>query len=99
MKTAKEEWTAEQRRNIEKGMMPGNGKEAYNTLNPLTKIQRHKSADIEDSSGNVLTESTAVLNRETEYRSGLYNYENSIHTLAYFRVTRPPQKRLRAYLR
>ena len=33
------------------------------------------SAVIEDSSGNNLTESTAVLNRWTEYCSGLCNYE------------------------
>ena len=62
-------------KNIEKGTMPGNSKEAYKTLRALTKIQRHKSAVIEDSSGNILTESTAVLDRWTEYCSGLYNYE------------------------
>ena len=46
-----------------------------NTLKALTKSQQHKSAVIEDSSGNILTESTAVLNQWTEYCSGLYNYE------------------------
>ena len=30
---------------------------------------------MEDSSGNMLMESTAVLNRWSEHRSGLYNYE------------------------
>ena len=74
MKTAKEEWTEEQRKNIEKGMMSGNSKEAYNTLKALTKTQQHKSAVIEDSSENILTESIVVLNRWTEYGSGLYNY-------------------------
>ena len=54
--------------------MPGNSKEAYKTLRALTKIQRHKSAVIEDSSGNILMEGIAVLNRWTEYCSGLYNY-------------------------
>ena len=55
--------------------MSVNSREAYNTLKALTITQQHKSAVIEDSSGNILTESTAVLNRWTEYCSGLYNYE------------------------
>ena len=48
MKAAKEEWTEEQGKNAEKGMMSGNWKEAYNTLKTLTKTQQHKSAVIED---------------------------------------------------
>ena len=46
-----------------------------NALKALTKSQQHKSAVIEDSSANILTESTAVLIRWTEYCSGLYNFE------------------------
>ena len=46
-----------------------------NALKALTKSQQHKSAVIEYSSGNILTESTAVLNQWTDYCSGLYNYE------------------------
>ena len=46
-----------------------------NTLKALTKSQQHKSAVIEDSSKNILTESTAVLNQWTEYCSDLYNCE------------------------
>ena len=75
MKAAKEEWIEEQCKSIEKGMMSGNSKEAYNTIKALTKTQQHKSAVIEDSSGNILTESTAVLNRWTEYCNGLNNSE------------------------
>ena len=56
-------------------MMPGNIKEAYNTLKALTKTQQHKPAVIEDSSENILKEITAVLNRWTEYGSGLHSYE------------------------
>ena len=63
MKAAKEGWIEEQCGNTEKGMMSGNSKEAYNTLNAFIKIQQRKSAVIEDSSGNILMESTAVLNR------------------------------------
>ena len=62
MKAAKEEWIAEQRKNLEKGMLSGDNKEVYNTLKALTKAQQHQSAVIEDSNGNILAESTAVLN-------------------------------------
>ena len=75
MTAAKEEWPEEQGKNTEKGMMSRNSKEAYNTLKALTKTQQYKSAVIEDSRGNILTESIAVLNWWTEYCSGLYNYE------------------------
>ena len=79
MKAAKEEWTEEQSKNIEKGMSE-NSKEAYNTLKVLTKTQQHKSAVFKDSSANILMESTAVLNQSTEYCSGLYNYEHQPDT-------------------
>ena len=55
--------------------MSGNSKEAYNILKALTKTQQHKSVVIEDGSGDILTESTAVLNRRTEHCSSLSNYE------------------------
>ena len=64
---AKEEWIEEQCKNIEKVMMSGNSKKAYNTLKALTKTQQHKSAITEDSSGNILMESTAVLNQWMEF--------------------------------
>ena len=76
MKAAKEEWIAEQRKNLEKGMLSGDNKEVYNPLKALTKAQQHQSAVIEDSNGNILTDSTSVLYRWTEYCSSLYNYEN-----------------------
>ena len=47
--------------------MSGYNKEAYNTLRAFT-------------SGNILTERTAILNRWTEYWSGLYNYELYLDT-------------------
>ena len=40
MKAAKEERIEERSKNIEKGMMSGNSKEAYNTLKTLTKTQQ-----------------------------------------------------------
>ena len=86
MKAPMEEWIEKQYKNTDKEMMGGNSKEAYNTLKALTKTQQHTSAVIKDRSGNILMESTAVLNRWTEYCSGLYNYK-SIQTLAYSTVT------------
>ena len=50
-------------------MMSGNSKKAYNTLKALTKTQQHKSAVIEDGSGNIMMESTAVLNWWTTMNS------------------------------
>ena len=50
MKAAKEKWTEEQCKNIEKGMMSENSKEAYNTLKALTKTIQNKSTVIEDIS-------------------------------------------------
>ena len=55
MKSAKEEWIEEQCKNIEKRMMSGNSKKAFNTLKALTKTQHHKAAITEDNSGNILT--------------------------------------------
>ena len=75
MKAVMEKWTDEQRKNTEKRIMSGNSEEAYNTLKALTKTQQHKSAVIEDSSGNISTESTAILNQWTQYCIDLYNYE------------------------
>ena len=59
MKAAKEEWTEDQ---CMKGIMSGNSKEAYITPKALTKTSQLKSAVIKSSSGNILTESTAVIN-------------------------------------
>ena len=75
MKAAKEAWTEGQCKNREKGMMSENSKEAYNTINDLTKTQQHKSAVIGDTIGNLLTESTVALNRWTECCRGRYIYE------------------------
>ena len=73
MKAANKEWIEEHGKNKEKEVKSGDSKEAYNTLKALTKTQQRASTVIEDNSGNILMESTAVLNRWTEYCSGLYN--------------------------
>ena len=97
MKTAKEERIEEQRKNIEEEMMSEKSKEAYNTLKALTKSQQHKWAVIEDSSGNILTERTTVLNQWTEYCNGLYNYELHPDT-SLLQSYQTPHERLKAYL-
>ena len=61
MKATKEEWIEDQCKSTERGMISEDSIEAFDTLKVLTKTQQHKSAVIEDSSGNILTESTAVL--------------------------------------
>ena len=71
--------------------MSGNSKETYNTLKALTKTQKHKSAVIEDSSGNILMDSTAVLNRWADYCSGLYIHELHPDT-SLLQKTRPHTK-------
>ena len=45
-----------------------------NTLKALTKSKQRKSAVIEDSSRDILMESTAILNQWTEYCSDLHKY-------------------------
>lgn len=75
MKTAKEQWINDQCEIIEKGMETGNSKSAYTTLKKLTCDQQsHKSPIIEDASGELLTESAAVLKRWTQYCQELYNF-------------------------
>ena len=56
-----EESTEERCKNTEKGMMLGSSKEAYNSLKALTKTQQPKSAVIEHSSGNILTENIIII--------------------------------------
>ena len=74
MKAAKEGWSEVQCKNRREGNEVRKQKESYNILKALTKARQPKSAVIEDSSGNILTESTAVLTWWTEYRRSLYNY-------------------------
>ena len=69
----------------------------YNTHEALTKTQQHETSVIEDSSRNILPENTAILTGGLS-TAVAYQAMNSVHTLAYSRVTRPPHKRLKAYL-
>ncbi|XP_066285795.1 uncharacterized protein [Branchiostoma lanceolatum] len=75
MREANDKWIEDQCEEIQHGMASGNSRKAYETLKTLTKTQQPRAAVIEDSSGNLLTENTAVLDRWTEYCTELYNYE------------------------
>ncbi|KAI8486085.1 hypothetical protein Bbelb_361850 [Branchiostoma belcheri] len=77
MREVKEKWIEEQCEEIEHGMQRGNSRKAYETLKILTNTQQSSSKPtvIEDSDGNLLTDSSAVLNRWTEYCEELYNHE------------------------
>lgn len=75
MKKAKEDWIEDQCCNVEEGLANGNSKKAYETLRILTKTQQRAATVIEDSSGQLLTENTAVLSRWTEYCRDLYNHK------------------------
>ena len=74
-KKAEEKWLIEQCDKIETEFKKGNSKEAYQTINKLTRTQQTRTNIIEDKEGNLLTESSAVQGRWTEYCKGLYNYE------------------------
>ena len=67
MKKAEEKWLIEQCDKIETEFKKGNSKEAYQTINKLTRTQQTRTNIIEDKEGNLLTESSAVLGRWTEY--------------------------------
>ena len=75
MRECREEWILHQCDKIEENMKNGNSKEAYSTLKTLTKTSQNKTNVIEDKEGNLLTESSAVLQRWTEYCNELYNYQ------------------------
>ena len=93
MEAAKEEWTEEQCKNIKKGMVSENSKEVYNTFNALTKTQQHKS-----SMTIVETSWRKAQLFETGGSAVSYTTADSIQTLVYLRITRPPRKRLKTQL-
>ena len=63
-----------------------------NTLKALTKSKQRKSAVIEDSSRDILMESTAILNQWTEYCSDVYSYEHHPDTSLLQRNQSPTQE-------
>ena len=92
MREAKERWINEQCREVEEGMSKGNSKKAYKTLKLLTKIQQNKTTVIEDKDGNLLTESSEVLNRWAEYCKELYNFPIQPDASILERENKPPEE-------
>ena len=72
---AKEKWIEEKCTKIERDMTKGNSKSAYATIKELTKVEQPRTTVVEDKEGKLLTESTAVLGRWTQYCHELYNHE------------------------
>ena len=79
MTKAEEQWLIEQCETVEKEFNRGNSKEAYSTIKKITKVEQPRTSVIEDKEGNVLTESSAVLNRWTEYCKELYNHKLNVN--------------------
>ena len=75
---AKEEWIENKCNMIEKEMNRGNSKIAYETIKELTKTEQPRTTVIEDKDGKLLTESSAVLGRWTQYCQELYNHKLNI---------------------
>ena len=79
MAKAEEQWIVEQCETIESEFKKGNSKEAYDTIKKITKIEQPRTSVIEDKEGNVITESSAVLDRWTEYCRELYNHKLNVN--------------------
>ena len=77
MKKSKENWIGEQCSEIEENLRKNNTKRAYQLVKDLTTVKQGKVTTVQDRSGKRLTEERQILNRWTEYRSELYNYEAS----------------------
>ena len=73
-KKAKENWIVEQCSEIEENLRKNNSKRAYQLVKDLTTVKEGKATTVLDRSEKCLTEEQQILNRWTEYRSGLYNH-------------------------
>ena len=80
MRKAKQNWIDEQCSSIDRDMERGSSREAYKTLKSITTTTMPRAAVIDDKDGNLLTDSKKVLERWTEYCSGLYNYQIDLDT-------------------
>ena len=71
------------------------------SLKVLFKTQQHKSAAIDNSSGNILMESTAVLQHRicwTEYCNGLHSYELLHPDTSLLQMNRTPTREVESLL-
>jgi len=75
MREAKEIWINDKCDEIDNCMANSNTKQAYQALKCLTNTSQHRASAIENSQGQLLTDGDGIMERWTEYCSGLYNYE------------------------
>ena len=75
MKKAKENWVGEQCSEIEENLGKNNSKRAYQLVKVLTTVKQEKATTVQDRSGKCLTEEREILNRWTEYCTGLSNHK------------------------
>ena len=65
MKKVKENWTGEQRSEIEKNLKKNNGRRAYQLVKDLITLNQGKSSTGKDRSGKRLTKERQILSRWT----------------------------------
>ena len=69
----KKNWIGEQCCEIDENLK-NSSKRAYQLMKDLTTVKEGKATTVLDRSEKCLTEEQQILNRWTEYRSGLYNH-------------------------
>ena len=77
MRKAKENWVAEQSKDIEKNLKMNNTKKAYQVVKDLTNNKQGWPSTILDKDGKCLTETKDILNRWTEYTPELYSHSTT----------------------
>ena len=77
MRKAKENWIAEQCKDIDKNLKLNNTKKAYQVVKDLTNNKQGRPSTILDKDGKCLTESKDILSRWTEYTSELYSHSTT----------------------
>ena len=63
MQKANENWTGEQRSEIEENLRKNNSKRVYQLVKDLTTVKQGKATTVQDRSGKCLTEERQILNR------------------------------------
>ena len=79
MKEAKEKWIEEQCIEMEDNLNKNSSKRAFQVVRDLTSEKKGRINNIQDKSGNCLTEEREIINRWTEYCTELYNSQTKGH--------------------
>ena len=72
---AKEQWIDKECDIVEENLKRNNSKTAFGIINNITKRFTCRTTAVEDNTGKILTEPTAVKDRWTEYCRELHNYK------------------------